>query len=90
MALKETLLKDYNNILSSESPLELSKSLASTYDVLMKSPYNYSSEEEKHKAIIRHISSISSYISAKIDNSITDKESTAFETTYSVSRPKKG
>jgi hypothetical protein len=83
MTLKETLIRDYNTILDSDSPLELSKALESTYFVLLSSPYKYDSEETKQIQIIRHISSISNYIRAKIDGDITDKESISFETTYS-------
>ena len=83
MSLKEILIKDYNTILDSTSPIELSKALASTYETLLKSPYKYPTEEDKQIVVIRHISNISSYIHAKLENKITDKESIPFETTYS-------
>lgn len=83
MNLKENLIKDYNAILNSNSPIELSKSLANTYEVLLKSPYKYATEEEKQITVIRHIFNITSYTKAEIDNTITDKESIPFETTYS-------
>jgi len=82
MTLKETLVRDYNKILNTDSPLELSQSLESTYEVLLKNPYVYPSEEDRQKAIIKHISQISSYIHAKIENNITNDIKIKFETTY--------
>jgi hypothetical protein len=83
MTLKETLVKDYNTISDSNSPIELSKALESTYNVLLSSPYKYDSEETKQIHTIKHISNISNYIKVKLDNKITEKESISFETTYS-------